>query len=250
MNTGAQIAATIGGLILLVRPADAQNRFSAAPVGSPAPEDPCDHFVSSAPRGVSSSDSSAMLRAQMAAIEQKQHCERNLVRECYLKARDINGVALGMSVEQVRVMFPKGIQPEATEAAQEDGTGKIVSRRRVVLPGHFTAENNGIVYEMSFSPLGRLWFLRTEHRLNIPSLNAELRGSITEKVSNKFGPVCHRINRAKSREDESIDLTFDNGDHTEWIGFVLVIDDKNIATDDQRIVDDKNNAKVTPGIKF
>jgi len=85
-----------------------------------------------------------------------------------LRAQDINGIRLGMTVQEVARLFPSGLQ-------------------RIVGGDQFEATANGIEYNFGFSSQGHLYRIDSSQQLGSFVPNQAFGITLTQKLAEKYG---------------------------------------------------------------
>jgi hypothetical protein len=87
----------------------------------------------------------------------------------HLLARDIGGVELGMPLAEVRGLFTAGLEPLGSNV--------------------FKAMKDGIIYQLEFTALDRLWFIATTENLGRFDPDPAFQVSVTRRLDEKYGKV-------------------------------------------------------------
>ncbi|HEY1708267.1 MAG TPA: hypothetical protein VGG10_08365 [Rhizomicrobium sp.] len=112
----------------------------------------------------------AFLAATMVAITVSDvaHAEALCGHPSCLGARDINGISLDMTLEQVSALFPNGLTPLGS--------------------GQFKAENGATSYDLGFSVLGHLFRIDSRQTLARFEPDRVFGLRLTQKLTDKYGP--------------------------------------------------------------
>jgi len=89
-------------------------------------------------------------------------------RENCLRAHDINGIRLDMTVQQVSELVPNGLTPLGG--------------------GQFNADIGMTSYNFEFSPLGHLFIINSSQQLTSFAPDREFGFALTKKLETKYGP--------------------------------------------------------------
>jgi hypothetical protein len=139
-----------------------------------------------------------------------------------LGARDVNGIQLDMTPQQVTALAPNGL----------DSLGR----------GQYTATISGISYDFGFTPLGHLFRIDSHEPLGYFAADRNFGLSLSNKLAAKYGaPETNQLPDGPAFWDFAMPYTENNGTRhmvgTESLSAVLTVTNKGPVSLDMKLMD-------------